>query len=48
LVEEAFKICSGAIISFPDDPIKALPSLMEKIQIARAASALKPEFDLEE
>jgi len=42
LVEEAFKICSGAIPSFPDDPIKALPDLLLKIKNARAACALKP------
>jgi len=42
LIEEAFKICSGAIPSFPDDLIKALPDLLQKIKNARAACALKP------
>jgi hypothetical protein len=37
-----------AIISFPDDPIKALPNLLEMINLARAANALKAEVDPEE
>jgi len=34
-------MCSEVIPYFPDDPIKALPDLLEKIKTARAAKALK-------
>ena len=42
-VEEAFLICKGALPFFPQDIIKALPNLLEKISLAKNARALKTE-----